>query len=136
MLSLLHSASAKWYNLGLVLRLHPDRLDAIKQQYSAPEDCLREALKIWLSTNPQMEDLIKALKDPTVGYGSLAEQLLANRWLPSRLALQCHDNSPSVQPTFEPAAEEQKKQPDIFATHVGGQISFPSLLCNVHAMYQ
>lgn len=117
-LSLLYSASAKWYNLGLALGLNSDELDAIVQQYSAPGDCLREALKSWLSTNPQMGDLIKALKDSTVGHGSLIKQLLgwASR-LPSRPELQCHDNFPSVQPTFEHAGEEQEKQPDVFATH-------------------
>lgn len=115
MLSKLYAVRVKWYNLGLALGLHSDSLDAIKHQYSdAPDDCLRETLKLWLSTNPQMGDLIKALKAPPVGYEALANELIG--WLPLSPALV----QSSVQPILESAAEEQKKQPEILATQVGG----------------
>lgn len=120
LLSQLYLVRAKWYNLGLALGLHSDHLDAIQQQYSAPGDCLREALKLWLSTNPQKGDLIEALKACPVGHESLAYEL--HGWLPLSPALvQCHNNTSSVQPILESAAEEQKKQPEISAAQeVGG----------------
>ena len=78
LLDQLYPARAKWYNLGLALGQHPDDLDAIKQQCNAaPDECLREMLKVWLSTqeNPHKEDITKALKVPSVGYPALANAL-------------------------------------------------------------
>ena len=122
LLSQLYHVCVKWYNLGLALGLHSDRLDAIKLQYSdRPDDCLREMLKLWLSSTPQKEDLVEALKVPPVGYESLADELVG--WLPSSPALHCHDNTSSIQPNLESAAVEQEKQPEISATQVSGDNS-------------
>ena len=84
LLKKLFPARSKWYNLGLELKLSPDDLDAI---YGKPDDCFREMLKLWLSsdTYPVKEDLIKALKVPSVGYASLAGELLG--WSPSSALL-------------------------------------------------
>ncbi len=77
---LLH-VCAVWYNIGLVLYMSPGTLDGIhvKGPYKTPMDCLREMLKVWLSTSPDpsWEELIAALKDPIVGEPSLARQLEA-----------------------------------------------------------
>ena len=77
LLDQLHPARAKWYNLGLALKVHPDDLDAIQKCNAAPDDCLREMLKLWLSTqeNPRKEDIIKALQVLSVRYVTLAKEL-------------------------------------------------------------
>ena len=86
LLKKLFPARSKWYNLGLELKLSPDDLDAISAT-TKPDDCFREMLKLWLSsdTYPEKEDLIKALKVPSVGYASLADELLG--WSPSSALL-------------------------------------------------
>ena len=42
-------AATRWYDIGLELGMSPETLDSIKEANKAPEDCLRESLKIWLS---------------------------------------------------------------------------------------
>ena len=44
----LNKVCVKWYDIGMMLRVKLNRLDAIKEQYSNPSDCLRETLKMWL----------------------------------------------------------------------------------------
>ena len=44
----LNKACIKWYNIGMQLGVEIYRLDAIKEQYDNPSDCLRETLKTWL----------------------------------------------------------------------------------------
>jgi hypothetical protein len=105
LLNQLYPARVKWYNLGLALGLHSDDLDAIRQQYNnAPDDCLREMLKAWLSTkqNPRKEDIIEALQVPSVGYASLAKDLKLER-----------SPSSSIYPqsSHESDIEKEKKQP-------------------------
>ena len=70
---------AKWYNIGLALKLTPGTLDAIERtKHHVVEDCFTATLKRWLST-PQLHhswsDLATALRDKTVGLEELAEQL-------------------------------------------------------------
>lgn len=77
---------AKWYNLGLGLRLSSDELDAISKSFDKPDDCLREALKHWLSNKPDKNDLITALRQPCVGY----HQLLASKLDSPRPAVAVH----------------------------------------------
>ncbi len=72
--------SADWYNIGLVLKLTPGILNAMKVgTYKEPRDCLRDMLYEWLSTSPDpsWEGLIAALRDPVVGKVALARQLEA-----------------------------------------------------------
>ena len=84
------------------------------------DDCLREMLKLWLSSTPRKEDLIEALKTLPVGFGSLADELIG--WIPPSPALHCQDNTSSVHPTLESAAVELTKQPETPATQVGGYV--------------
>ena len=69
--------SAKWYNLGLQLKLGTGILDRIDAQFRDPRDQLREMLKTWLTTcdNTSWKDLTDALRRQSVGAIQLAGQL-------------------------------------------------------------
>ena len=69
---------AKWYNIGLALKLTPGTLDAIRANHRFVEDCFSATLKKWLSVSklhPSWSSLATALRDKTVGLQELAEQL-------------------------------------------------------------
>lgn len=69
---------AKWYNIGLALKLTSGTLDAIRANYHFVEDCFLATLKEWLSVSklhPSWSSLATALRDKTVGLEELAEQL-------------------------------------------------------------
>ena len=68
---------AKWYNLGLQLRVDVGTLDSIKAQYDDPGDRLREVMKTWLTTNknPTWSAIVEALKTPTINNIRLAGYL-------------------------------------------------------------
>lgn len=67
---------AKWYCLGLQLRVDTGTLDSFKAQ-NDPSDKLREVLKRWLETgeNPTWGVMVEALKRPAVGEVRLAVEL-------------------------------------------------------------
>lgn len=70
---------AKWYNIGLALKLTPGTLDAIQTtNHRVVDDCLRAMLKKWLSEpelNPSWSGLATALRDITVNWSDIADQL-------------------------------------------------------------
>ena len=68
---------AKWYDLGIQLRVDVSTLDSFKVQYDDPSDELREVLKSWLATggNPTWGVMVEALKRPAVGQARLAVEL-------------------------------------------------------------
>ena len=72
-------ARARWYNIGLGLRLSADTLDAIaKNNLNRSEECLTDAVKLWLRNEkprPTWKALAEVLKSPIVGYAHLAENL-------------------------------------------------------------
>ena len=66
----LNDIRAKWYNIGLQLRMSVGTLDAIKEQYDDPSHCLRETLKTWLKTCPSLptwKNIVYALRSSTIG---------------------------------------------------------------------
>jgi len=71
--------SAKWYQLGLQLKVKIGRLESIQVQSSDPECQLLEMLKTWLTTseNTSWKDLTDALKFRSVGASHLAGVLEA-----------------------------------------------------------
>jgi len=74
----IHTASTKWCNIGLQLRVPKNTLDSLKVQFTDPRECLRELLNEWLKQidpTPTWKALIDALNSPTVGEGQLAEGL-------------------------------------------------------------
>ena len=73
----LYEARAKWYHIGIELELSLGTLDAIQSDFSAT-DCLTEMCSHWLrriDPRPSWEALTKALENPPVGEGHLAQQL-------------------------------------------------------------
>ena len=73
----LNKACVKSYNIGMLLGVEIYRLDAIKEQYNDPSDCLRETLKVWLTTypSPTWNNIVDALRSSTVGEVRLAAYL-------------------------------------------------------------
>ena len=58
----LKDVRANWYNIGVQLGVSVGTLKAIKEQYSDPTDCLREALTTWLkSSTPTWSNIVDAL---------------------------------------------------------------------------
>ena len=70
---------AKWYNLGLELRLKVGTLDAIQQTNGNDVDtCFRSMLKKWLrkiELVPTWSSLARALREAPVGLEELAQRL-------------------------------------------------------------
>ena len=75
-------ARAKWYNIGLELKIDPGTLDVINRKFNSDniDDRFRDMLSIWLNMvqpQPTLSLLAEALQSPTVGYAHLAEQILS-----------------------------------------------------------
>jgi len=71
--------SAKWYLLGLQLKLKIGTLDSIQVQFPDPKRQLLEMLKAWLNTsdNTTWKILTVALRSQSVGASQLAGVLEA-----------------------------------------------------------
>ena len=78
------SATARWKDIGLALRLNPSQLNTIGRGNGDVEDCLTEMLTLWLQKNynterfgePSWELLVAAVGDPAGGDNpTLAEQI-------------------------------------------------------------
>ena len=69
--------SAKWYPLGLQLKVKIGTLDSIQVQFSDPKRQLLEMLKAWLNTsdNTTWKILTVALRSQSVGASQLAGAL-------------------------------------------------------------
>ena len=74
----LNDIRAKWYDIGLQLRMSVGTLDAIKEQYDDPSHNLKETLKTWLKTSPSLptwKNIVYALRSSTVSEVRLAADL-------------------------------------------------------------
>ena len=72
-------ARAKWYNIGLELKIDAGTLDVIDRDSDRTDDQFRHMLSIWLRRDqprPTRSLLARALRSPTVRYEHLAEQIL------------------------------------------------------------
>ena len=71
------TASDKWEDIGILLGIHPGRLNTIKTtENHTPQSCLREMLKIWLkgvSPPPSWAAIADATE--VLGDQNLADQL-------------------------------------------------------------
>ena len=69
--------SARWYHLGLKLKVKTGTLDMIRVLFSDPKGQLLEVLKTWLTTseNTHWKTLIDALRSRVVGASQLADVL-------------------------------------------------------------
>ena len=71
-------ARNKWFNIGLGLNLEVGDLKAISQRNRDDvDDCFRDMLEKWLRTSlrPMQSNLITVLREKTVGFNQLAEEL-------------------------------------------------------------
>ena len=74
----LNDTRAKWYDIGLQLRMSVGTLDAIKKDCNSTSDCLRETLTTWLKTCPSpptWSNILGALRTSTVAEVRLAADL-------------------------------------------------------------
>ena len=73
----LYEVRAKWYDIGIELKLPIGTLKTIKKDNPQANDCLTEMCIQWLNHNscPSWEDLTKALESPPVGEKHMAQQL-------------------------------------------------------------
>ena len=74
------SACAKWYEIGLFLKVTVGTLDAIRVQFpDQPIKCLHKTLEHWLKTAvsplPTWSDVVASLKNKIVGENRLALEL-------------------------------------------------------------
>ena len=55
---------AKWYDLGIQLRVDIVSLDRVNIQYYYPREKLREVIRMWLTTsdNPTWEAMVETLE--------------------------------------------------------------------------
>ena len=62
--NLLLEVSSIWRNIGILLRIEPNRLQGIASECSNnPDNCLREMITHWMSRgNPSLAELSKALR--------------------------------------------------------------------------
>ena len=69
----------RWYRLGLQLKVRPETLDRIKEQFSDSTHRLLEVLRVWLTTNDKArwKTLTDALRSRSVGASQLAADLEA-----------------------------------------------------------
>ena len=78
MLGEVYHVRAKWYNLGLGLKVAVSTLDVIATQYRDPGDALREMMHEWLkgiNPPPTWKGLIEALRSRILNQVLLADQL-------------------------------------------------------------
>jgi tripartite motif-containing protein 2/3/tripartite motif-containing protein 71 len=71
-------ARIKWFNIGLALNLEVGDLEAIRQtNRDNVDDCFMDMLKKWLRTSrrPTQSKLITVLRERTIGFNQLAEEL-------------------------------------------------------------
>ena len=75
----LHRVRAKWYDLGIQLRMETSHLNAIETQHRGnPDKCQRQMLSDWLKTSsppPTWQKVVDALCSPVIDKKSSAERL-------------------------------------------------------------
>lgn len=72
-----YSARAKWYNIGLCLKLKPSMLAAIEADYKTCAEQHRQSLEAWLKwdCSATMMKLVQALRNEIVHDNQLAQKL-------------------------------------------------------------
>ena len=74
----MYEARAKWYDIGIELKLSIGTLNTIREDFPQAADCLREICIHWLKRTdprPSWTALSVVLESPPVGEGHLAQQL-------------------------------------------------------------
>ena len=87
----LYKASAKWYNIGIYLKVSIDTLKSIEKEYRGiPEECLREMLIKCLQTTKPLtwRDVYVCLISPTVQREDIAEEI--EKWIQGKYHNEVH----------------------------------------------
>ena len=88
MLDKVWDARAKWYEIGLGIKIRSTDLDAIRKKHrDDPDVCYRELLSTWLkqaSPIPTWALLTDALKSRQVGFEQLSEKLCSQSRISSK----------------------------------------------------
>ena len=79
--------TARWKDIGLALRLNPDKLDEIERDNRNSSDCLTKVLTLWLKKNyntkrfgePSWELLAAAVADPCGGNDSALAEVITGK---------------------------------------------------------
>ena len=74
----IHAARAKWYDIGIELKVDVSTLKSIESMYNNSKDCLREVITEWLKAvhpKPTWRSLVDALQRPVVDELKLAAVL-------------------------------------------------------------
>lgn len=81
LVNLLCKVETKWYHIGLQLRMPPDTLLCIEEDYQKTKDRFTRMLEEWLRTQkPTKKDLVEALRSEVLQENRLADQVA--RWIP------------------------------------------------------
>jgi len=95
----IHDARAKWYDIGIELKIDVPTLKNIKSTYTDNKDCFREVLKVWLKAvdpKPTWKALVDALKARVIDEQKLAADLEA-KFCSHRRESQGNDSYSKVQ---------------------------------------
>ncbi|XP_064387214.1 uncharacterized protein LOC135335601 isoform X2 [Halichondria panicea] len=73
----LRSAHADWFDLGIMLDLPFETLEAMEKDHRTSRDRFTAMLEVWLqsSPNPTWSDLVKALRSPRIGHHDIADEI-------------------------------------------------------------
>jgi DNA-binding beta-propeller fold protein YncE len=104
------AAYAKWFNIGLGLNLEVGDLEAIRNTNSNVDDCFRDMLEKWLRTSlrPTRSNLITVLRERTVGFNQLAEELESKSLKRDRVINQLRMASSRLTTKISPAHSQVK----------------------------
>jgi hypothetical protein len=104
-------ARNKWFNIGLSLNLEVSDLEEIRHIYrDKMDDCFLGMLKNWLRTSPRptQSNLITALRERTVGFSQLAEELESKSLKRDRIINQLGMASTKLTTKISPAHSQVK----------------------------
>jgi tripartite motif-containing protein 2/3/tripartite motif-containing protein 71 len=104
-------ARNKWFNIGLGLNLEVSDLEETRQTYrDKADDCFLDMLKKWLRTSPRpmQSNLLTVLREKTVGFDQLAEELESKRLKRDRIINQFGMGSTKLTTKTSPAHSQVK----------------------------
>ena len=98
----LWNGRTKWFNLGLELGIDEETLKVLKQSSTSEDDCFRDMLSKWLRTvNPTWEELLVALKQPSVGCDHLAKKVRDEQGVPEQRSKDKYSTTPNIAGEFQ-----------------------------------
>ena len=104
-------ARSKWKDIGIELKLEQTDLDAISSKNGSDADaCFGDMLSMWLKqtrSRPTWSKMIRALKQPAVGFQELAEHIEMNSVTKQRVKLLQFPHHNMIEPDEESREERE-----------------------------